>query len=206
MADSREQEEMGGVLATPKFEDVVVALDSSISMRARDYEPSRFEAAKAALRRFVEVRLSAFPMDRVGVVVFYGYAVPVVRPVSSRELVVGLVSKLRVLGEATNLGDALIVATDMFDETRMQGLSKKILVITDGTFNQGPDPVTAALYASSKGIKIDFLTLGKIEESDLEVISACTSETGGRHINAETTDKLISHVVALADRRAKEPV
>lgn len=186
-----------------KFEDVVVALDSSISMRAHDYEPSRFEAAKVAVRRFTEVRLTTSPMDRVGVVVFYGYALPIVRPVCDRELVAGLVSKLRVLGEATNLGDALIVAANMFDENRVQGFSKRILVITDGTFNQGPDPVTAALYASSRGIKIDFLTLGKLEGSDLEIVKGCTTETGGKHMVAQNTGELISHVVAMADRRSR---
>jgi len=185
-----------------RFEDVVVALDSSISMRAHDYEPSRFEAAKAALRRFVDVRLTTSPMDRVGVVVFYGYALPVVKPVSSREQVSNLISKLKVLGEATNLGDALIVAANMFEESKIPGYSKRILVVTDGTFNQGPDPVTAALFASGMNIKIDFLTMGKIEGGDLEVIESCTAETGGKHINAENTSRLLSLIVSLADRRS----
>ncbi|PSN91604.1 hypothetical protein B9Q03_03845 [Candidatus Marsarchaeota G2 archaeon OSP_D] len=187
--------------ASSRFEDVVVALDSSISMRAHDYEPSRFEAAKTALKRFVDVRLTTSPMDRVGVVVFYGYALPITRPMSSKELVVSLVSKLKVLGEATNLGDALIAAANMFDDTRIQGFTKRILVITDGTFNQGPDPVTAALYATSRGIRIDFVTLGKLEGNDLEVIEGCTSQTGGVHLNAEDTQRLLSHVASIADRR-----
>ncbi|MEM3711242.1 MAG: VWA domain-containing protein, partial [Thermoprotei archaeon] len=109
-SDSATDEVEGLKTTYTRFEDVVVALDSSISMRAHDYEPSRFEAAKSALMRFVDVRLTTSPMDRVGVVVFYGYALPVTRPMSSRELVVSLVSKLKVLGEATNLGDALIMA------------------------------------------------------------------------------------------------
>jgi len=114
---------------------------------------------------------------------------------------VSLVSKLKVLGEATNLGDALIAAANMFDDTRIQGFTKRILVITDGTFNQGPDPVTAALYATSRGIRIDFVTLGKLEGNDLEVIEGCTSQTGGVHLNAEDTQRLLSHVASIADRR-----
>jgi Ca-activated chloride channel family protein len=187
--------------AQTRFEDVVVALDSSISMRAHDYEPSRFEAAKSALKRFVDVRLTTSPMDRVGVVAFYGYAIPIVRPVNTRERVVNLVSKLKVLGEATNLGDALILAANMFGDTKLQGFSKRILVITDGTFNQGPDPVAAALYASGMGVKIDFITLGNAEGNDLEVIRGCTAETGGTHLVAEDTQSLLTHVTKVADRR-----
>ncbi|MEM0271912.1 MAG: VWA domain-containing protein [Thermoprotei archaeon] len=200
-SDSATDEVEGLKTTYTRFEDVVVALDSSISMRAHDYEPSRFEAAKSALMRFVDVRLTTSPMDRVGVVVFYGYALPVTRPMSSRELVVSLVSKLKVLGEATNLGDALIMAANMFDDTSMEGFTKRILVITDGTFNQGPDPETAALYAVSRGIRVDFVTLGKLEGNDLEVIEGCTSETGGIHLNAENTQKLLTHITNLADRR-----
>jgi Ca-activated chloride channel family protein len=187
-----------------KFEDVVVALDSSISMRAKDYEPSRFEVAKAALKRFLEVRLSTCPMDRVGVVVFYGFALPVSEPSAELNKLLDLVSRLKVLGEATNLGDAIIAGAKMFEESTkgIQGFSRRLLVITDGTFNQGPDPWAASVYAVSKGVRIDFVTLGKIEQGDLDVIQKCVSETGGVHLGTQDAQQLFAHVVGVADRRS----
>jgi Ca-activated chloride channel family protein len=182
-----------------KFEDVVIALDSSISMKAKDYEPSRFDAAKAALKRFVEVRLSTCPMDRIGIVVFYGYALPVSELTSEMKKLVSITQELRVLGEATNLGDAIIEATKLFGETH-KGLSRKLIVLTDGTFNMGPDPVACALYAFSKEVEINFLTMGKIEEDDKTIIDECTSRTGGQSMHADDAGELIAHITALADR------
>jgi len=181
------------------FEDVVIALDSSISMRAKDYEPSRFDAAKAALKRFIEVRLSTCPMDRIGIVAFYGYALPVSDLSSDLKKLISIVQELRVLGEATNLGDAIIEATKLFGEEQ-KGLNKRLIVLTDGTFNAGPDPVACALYAFSKGVEIHFLTIGKIEESDKAVIEECTAKTGGKSVHAEDVSELMSHITAFADR------
>jgi Ca-activated chloride channel family protein len=187
------------VRVSSNFEDVVIALDSSISMRAKDYEPSRFDAAKAALKRFIEVRLSTCPMDKIGVVAFYGYALPVSELSSDMKKLVFITQELKVLGEATNLGDAIIEATRLFGEGH-KGLKKKLIVLTDGTFNTGPDPVACALYAFSKGVEIHFLTMGKIEESDKAVIEECTTKTGGRSVHAEDLNELMAHATAFADR------
>ncbi len=192
--------------APAKFEDVVVALDSSISMRAKDFEPSRFEAARAALKRFLEVRLTTCPMDRVGLVVFYAFALPVFEPSTNLKSSISSVGQLKVLGEATNLGDAILKAAGMHSSasSNIESLSRKILVITDGTFNEGPDPWTASIYARSKNIRIDFLTIGKLDESDRSAIGKVTELTGGEESVAENSEELFSKIVDAADRRATQ--
>ncbi|MEM3857634.1 MAG: VWA domain-containing protein [Thermoprotei archaeon] len=189
---------------TPRdFEDVVVAIDSSISMRAKDYAPSRFDVARTALKRFVEVRLSTCPMDKVGLVAFYEFAVPISDPTTDMKRLTAYSSKLKVLGEATNLGDALLSGIKMLSLTGDSSIfRRKIVVITDGTFNQGPDPAMASLYAASKGVTLDFVTMGRVETADLEIIDQCVSQTKGSHMHATDPQGVFASVTKLADRRS----
>lgn len=183
---------------------MVLAIDSSISMRARDYEPSRFEVARSALRRFVEVRLSTCPMDKVGIVAFYEFALPIVEPSVDMKKLVSCSTKLKVLGEATNLGDAILAASSMLDlaSPKTPSFKRRIVVITDGTFNQGPDPAMAALYASTKDIAIDFVTMGRVEQADSQVIDECVRQTKGTHLHAADAQQAFAWVMKLADRRS----
>lgn len=182
------------------FEDTVVALDASISMRGKEFEPSKFEAAKLALKRFVEVRLGSHPMDRIGLLVFYGYAVPVADLTEERETLLSLIQKLTVLGEATNLGDAIITGTRMFAAAQSREFERRVLVITDGTFNQGPDPAAASLYALSKRVRVDFVLLGRLGQDDAAVVEKCTQLTDGSSSYALDADELMAKLVAYAEK------
>ena len=91
---------------------VILALDISGSMRARDIKPSRFEAAKAAARMFIEKQPRQV---RVGIVAFAGSAALVQAPTTVREDLYAAIERLRPQ-RATAVGSAILVSLDAIFE------------------------------------------------------------------------------------------
>lgn len=113
---------------------VILALDISGSMRARDIKPSRFEAAKAAARTFIENQPRQV---RVGIVAFAGTAALVQAPTTVRDDLYGAIERLRPQ-RATAVGSAILVSLDaIFEDAKKAeaGLSDQ----ANGTDPQ-PDP------------------------------------------------------------------
>jgi len=85
---------------------ILLAIDVSLSMRARDVEPDRFTAARAAARAFVE----QVPDDmRVGIVAFAGTATLVQAPTTRRDELLAAIDRL-TMQRGTATGSALVVA------------------------------------------------------------------------------------------------
>ena len=93
------------VLPTQK-QTIILALDASGSMRAKDVEPSRLVAAQTAAKQFVT---DTSPKTRIGVVVFAGTAQLVQPPTDDREAVIAAIDRMQ-LQRATATGSALIVS------------------------------------------------------------------------------------------------
>jgi len=93
------------VLPTQK-QTIILALDASGSMRAKDVEPSRILASQAAAKQFVA---ETSPKTRIGLVVFAGTAQLVTPPTDDREAVVQAIDRIQ-LQRATATGSALIVS------------------------------------------------------------------------------------------------
>ncbi len=91
---------------------VILAIDISGSMRARDIKPSRFEAAKAAARSFIEKQPRQV---RVGIVAFAGTAALVQAPTTVREDLYAAIERLRPQ-RATAVGSAILVSLDAIFE------------------------------------------------------------------------------------------
>jgi Ca-activated chloride channel homolog len=91
---------------------IILALDMSGSMRARDVQPSRFEAAKAAARAFIAKQ----PRNvRVGIVAFSGSAALVQAPTTSRDDLNAAMDRLH-LQRGTAIGSAILVSLDAIFE------------------------------------------------------------------------------------------
>jgi Ca-activated chloride channel homolog len=91
---------------------VILALDMSGSMRARDVQPSRFEAAKAAARAFIAKQ----PRNvRIGIVAFSASAALVQAPTTSHEDLTTAMDRLR-LQRGTAIGSAILVSLDAIFE------------------------------------------------------------------------------------------
>jgi Ca-activated chloride channel family protein len=138
--------------------DVVVCLDVSKSMLARDVAPSRIERAKAELERLLQEE----PGDRVGVVIFAGdtmeYPLTTDHEAATRFFRDAHPWEFPVQG--TSIGRALTAARDMLRRDPLAARrSRVILLITDGEDLDG-DPVAAAREAASDGVQVYIDAIG----------------------------------------------
>lgn len=151
--------------------DIVVCLDVSKSMLARDVRPSRIERARNELRRLLEEE----PGDRVGVVVFAGETIdyPLTTDHASAERFMREVEPWNFPVGGTSIGRAIAAAHQMFKRDPLSAArSKVVIVLTDGEDLDG-DPVQAAREAAGDGIRV---FLDAIGSSLPEPIPAYTPE------------------------------
>jgi Ca-activated chloride channel family protein len=139
---------------------VILAVDTSLSMRADDVRPTRLRAAKKAARAFLEQLPEKF---RVGVIGFSGRAYVALPPAEDRALARTALRSLKP-GEGTSLGDAVALATQLGRRQRAADGAippTAILVISDGAQMSGRTaPGTAAARARSLRIPVYAIVLG----------------------------------------------
>ena len=149
---------------------VVLALDVSRSMQARDIEPSRFEAARAAVRAFVE----ALPAGtNVGLVTFAGYATQVTPPTDDYGRLLEAVDLLR-MDFGTVIGDALLASVRALPSLeRRQALSDDpqslatIVLLTDGRSFGGIDPMVALDEVKRAQVTVHTVGVGSLTEGPI---------------------------------------
>lgn len=133
--------------------DILMVMDTSLSMNALDFDPgSRLDAAKDTVLRFIRGRVS----DRIGMIVFGGSAALTCPLTLDYDSVLERVGELEggmTKVDGTAIGDGIISGVN-----HMRGSSAKskiLILLTDGRSNAGLiDPVTAAKTAATFGIKI----------------------------------------------------
>ncbi len=138
--------------------DIVIALDISSSMLARDFQPDRFEAAKNVATKFVAGRES----DNIGVVIFAGESFTAVPMTTDRALLANYITdiKMEMLEDGTAIGDGLATSINRIKDGKAK--SKSIILLTDGSNNTGVvAPSTAAEIAKKYGIKVYTIGVGK---------------------------------------------
>lgn len=143
---------------TNKGIDIVMAIDVSSSMLARDLKPSRLSALKKVAASFIANRTA----DRIGLVVYAGESYTKTPITSDKALVVDVLNKINydgVINDGTAIGMGLATAVNRLRDSKAK--SKVIILLTDGVNNTGfVDPKTAAGLASSFGIKTYTIGLG----------------------------------------------
>lgn len=136
--------------------DLVIALDTSLSMLAEDMKPNRLERAKQEIVDFV----GGLKGDRVGLVAFAGNAF-VLCPLTvdyNAALMLAQTADVDIVSEqGTALDKAIATATALFDESRKS--DRVIVLVTDGESHDN-EPVEAARRAAEKGIKIYTIGIG----------------------------------------------
>lgn len=161
-------------LAVPQREGtVILAFDISNSMRAKDLEPTRIDAAKAAATAFVERQPSSI---RIGVVAFGDSAVTVLRPTNVKAEVTAAIKRLTPSG-GTSLGQGLYTSLTAIagkpltiDESALEsdaGVvnigffgSSAIVLLSDGENTSRLDPLKLAEVASSAGVRVHAIGVG----------------------------------------------
>lgn len=137
--------------------DIVLALDVSTSMLARDFKPDRIEAAKDIASRFIGGRES----DNIGVVVFAGESLTGVPMTIDRHQLLEYIGNVStsMLEDGTAIGDGIVTALNRLKEGKAK--SKSIILLTDGSNNTGlATPQMGADVAKELGVKIYAVGIG----------------------------------------------
>ena len=137
--------------------DIVIALDISTSMLARDFTPDRFEAAKDVAAKFTSGRDN----DNMGLVIFAGESFTLLPMTTDRAMVANYIHEIKMgmLDDGTAIGDGLATSINRIKDGKAK--SKSVILITDGTNNTGVvPPLTAAEIAKKYGIKVYTIGVG----------------------------------------------
>ena len=140
--------------------DIMLVLDISTSMRARDFHPNRFEAARDVAAEFVQNRHS----DRVGLIVFAGKAFTQVPLTIDYPFLLRMLMEVEmgVVEDGTAIGNALAIATNRLKKSDAE--AKVVILLTDGQNNRGEvDPRTAAQVARTLGVRVYTVGVGTTE-------------------------------------------
>lgn len=187
--------------------DIVLAIDISGSMYARDFEPNRFEAARAVAGGFIQGRES----DNIGLVVFAGESLTGVPMTVDRTQLLNYLQGIQIgmLEDGTAIGDGIATSLNRLKEGKAK--SKSIILITDGSNNTGVvAPLSAAEVAKEMDVKIYTIGIGtngmapypvqnafgRIEyqpqkvEIDEATLRTIASSTGGKYFRAVDNNAL----------------
>ncbi len=137
--------------------DIVIALDISASMRARDFNPDRAEAAKQVAINFIEQR----EHDRIGIVLFAKHAFTQCPLTVDHAILKQMVENVEiglVDPDNTAIGQALGVALNRLKESPSK--SRVVILLTDGENNFGQPPTTLAEAAQALGVKVYTIGVG----------------------------------------------
>ncbi len=137
--------------------DIILCIDVSGSMTARDFQPNRLEAAKRVAIDFVNKR----PTDRIGVVIFSGESFTLCPLTTDQSIVIAAIEGIRngLLEDGTAIGSGLSTSVDRLRNSKSK--SKIVLLLTDGVNNGGLiDPITAKEIAKSFGVKVYTIGVG----------------------------------------------
>ncbi len=190
--------------------DIVMAIDVSASMLAKDLRPNRLEALKGVATNFVNKR----PNDRIGIVVYAGESFTQTPITSDKRIVINTIRKLRWgdLEGGTAIGMGLGSAVNRLKDSK--AISKVIILLTDGVNNSGfVDPRTATELAKELDIKVYTIGLGtngtaqfpvardasgklifrmQPVEIDEELLKYIAKQTDGKYFRATDNEKLAS--------------
>jgi len=201
--------------------DIVMALDVSSSMLARDLKPDRLEASKAVAKDFISRR----PNDRVSLVIFSGEAFTQVPLTTDHQMIYTLFREIEsgMIEDGTAIGDGLATSVSRLKDS--EAVSKVIILLTDGVNNSGSlDPRSAAELAKMFGIRVYTIGVGsqgfapypvqtpygiqmqQMEvQIDEELLKQIALTTGGRYFRAED-NKMLRQVYDEIDQLEKSKI
>ena len=139
-----------------KGAEIMICLDVSNSMLAKDYSPNRLERAKLAISRITD----KLQDDRIGLIIFAGTSfvqLPITNDYVSAKMFLSSITTESVPVQGTAIGDAIMTAARSFSAQSEK--SRAIIIITDGE-NHEDDPVEAAKQAAELGIKVYTIGVG----------------------------------------------
>jgi Ca-activated chloride channel family protein len=187
--------------------DIILTLDISGSMLARDFKPDRLEASKNVATEFISGR----PYDRIGLVVFSGESFTQCPLTTDHAVLINLMRELQsgMIEDGTAIGNGLALAVNRIKDSEAK--SKVIILLTDGVNNRGEiAPATAADIAKTFGIRVYTIGVGTMGtapypvqtpfgtqyqnlpvEIDEAILKDIAAKTGGKYFRATDNNKLV---------------
>ena len=186
--------------------DIILAMDVSTSMLARDLTPDRINASKDIAIEFIAQR----PSDRMGIVVFAGESFTQCPLTTDRATLINLMKEVQtdLIEDGTAIGNGLATAVARMKDSDAK--SRVVILLTDGVNNRGEiSPAMAAEIAKTYGVRVYTIGVGKegmapypvmtpwgVEiqqvkvEIDEKLLSDIAESTGGRYFRATDNTKL----------------
>lgn len=171
--------------------DIVMAIDVSASMLAKDLKPNRLEALKKVAGNFIDKR----PNDRIGLVVYAGESYTQTPITSDKRIVKSSIRRLKwgQLEGGTAIGMGLGSAVNRLKESKAK--SKVIILLTDGVNNSGSvDPKTATELAKALNIKVYTIGLGTNGTAMFPVAKGMDGKLIFRNAPVEIDEKLLKYI------------
>lgn len=190
--------------------DIVLSVDVSLSMLAKDFKPNRMEVAKDVMIDFIDAR----PNDRIGLVLFGGEAFTQCPITSDHKILRNMFKEVKsgMLDQGTAIGLGLANAVARIKESKAK--SKVVILISDGVSNMGEvAPLTAGELAKTYGVRVYCIGVGSKGkalqpvaiyapgeyeydyvdvEIDEKVMSDISNMTGGKYFRATNKESLIT--------------
>ena len=187
--------------------DIVLALDISGSMLARDLKPNRLEASKDVAMQFIEGR----PNDRIGLVIYSGESFTQCPRTTDHKVLLNLFESVHngMIEDGTAIGLGLATSVNRLKDS--DGKSKVVILLTDGQNTTGSiPPLTAADIAQAFGTRVYTVGVGtrgvapypfrdafgreRIQnipvEIDEETLKEIAKTTGGAYFRATDNNSL----------------
>ena len=186
--------------------DIILAMDVSTSMLARDFTPDRINASKDIAIEFISQR----PSDRMGIVVFAGESFTQCPLTTDRATLINMMKEVQtdLIEDGTAIGNGLATAVARMKDSDAK--SRVVILLTDGDNNRGEiSPQMAAEIAKTYGIRVYTIGVGangmapypvmtpwgvEVQNVKVEIDEALLSEiadaTGGRYFRATDNTKL----------------
>ena len=187
--------------------DIVLTMDVSTSMLARDFKPDRIGAAKDIAIEFIASR----PADRMGIVVFAGESYTQAPLTTDRPTLINLMKEVEtgLIDDGTAIGNGLATAVARLKDSDAK--SKVVILLTDGMNNCGEvAPLIAAEIAKTYDVRVYTIGVGAMGEApypfmtpwgvqvqnvkveiDEDLLKQIAEETGGKYFRATNNTKLM---------------
>ena len=187
--------------------DIVLTMDVSTSMLARDFKPDRIGAAKDIAMEFIASR----PADRMGIVVFAGESYTQAPLTTDRATLINLMKEIEtgLIDDGTAIGNGLATAVARLKDSDAK--SKVVILLTDGMNNSGEvSPLMAAEIAKTYGVRVYTIGVGAMGEApypfmtpwgvqvqnvkveiDEDLLRQIAEGTGGQYFRATNNTKLM---------------
>ena len=175
-----------------KGAEIMICLDVSNSMLAKDYSPNRLERAKLAISRITD-KLQG---DRIGLIIFAGTSfvqLPITNDYVSAKMFLGSISTESIPVQGTAIGDAVLTAARGFSAQSEK--SRVIVVISDGE-NHEDDPVAAAKEAAENGIRVYTVGVGSAEGQPIPTADGLMKDRDGNIVVTKLDEETLRKVAS----------